>query len=101
MSQIIENGGFIYFDISDFDKDILIENVGVIFEQFEGNDKEVCEALIQSKEDLESVLNTNGVIVYEVGKKDTLISDWQEAKERNNETRSFDGWITDKVINLF
>jgi len=102
MYTTIENDGFLYADITNFEVDVLKESVGVIFEQFEGQDNEICEALIQDEETLLKLLDcSDSVIVYELGKKSDLLADWQEAKERNNESRDFDFWLSDKIENLF
>jgi len=102
MYTTIENDGFLYADITNFDVDILKDSVGFIYEQFEGNDEEICEALIQDEETLLKLLDcSDTVIVYELGNKAELLADWQEAKERNNESRSFEFWLSDKIESLF
>lgn len=101
MIKINESDGFLYGDISHFDKSVLLDYLSTIYEQFEGNEKQTCEALIQDAESLEKVIGYDGKITFEIGLKSELLSDWQENKTRNNEVRSFENWLSDKVENLF
>lgn len=61
------------------------------------------EAQIE-EEDYENVKSEDWLgdceLGIELGQLSELRSDWQEATERNNETRSFDAWLEDKAENL-
>lgn len=58
------------------------------------------ESLIDSYHQFDSAINNGLKVGMEIGQESELISDWQEATERSNETRSFMAWLEDKAENL-
>lgn len=66
----------------------------VMFIDNEGN----CYDVVQTADEIKH-LNTLS-FGLELGCKNILLSDWQEACARNNEKRSFEAWLEDKAENL-
>lgn len=54
------------------------------------------EALIESDNDWDAAHAFHS-IALELGWEYELKADWQESRERNNDNRSFESWLEDKV----
>ncbi len=58
------------------------------------------ESLIESYEDFKMAKFDNKTFGIELGNESELKSEWEEARDRNNDKRSFEAWIEDKAENL-
>jgi len=58
------------------------------------------EAEIETHAEFDEARNKGLVLGIELAHEEELRSEWQEAAARNNETRSFAAWLTDKAENL-